>query len=276
MASETASVVRAAVQLLPDGQRRVVELAYFEGLTCREVAKRDGHPRGHREVAAQAGDGQAGNRAGPAAAGVDMSTADRDPAAFPIGLRERVMAASLLARAVGQPVPAVPAISADEAFARAADAFYGTARRPQRRGLEDRGTARARRAGAGRAPDRGRARHAPLPWPVIRPWPTRSTSNRPRIRPSARPAAPRPRPGRNGAARPTAPWSSRARPAVTWPLAAVPRSHRRPSRPVAVHGIRLPLGDLLVVRAFELWVHDNDIRRAAACRRRSPTRRRCA
>jgi hypothetical protein len=29
-----------------------------------------------------------------------------------------------------------------------------------------------------------------------------------------------------------------------------------------VHGIRLPLGDLLVVRAFELWVHDNDIRRA--------------
>ena len=54
-----------------------------------------------------------------------MSTADRDQAAFPIGLRERVMAASLLARAVGQPVPAVPAISADEAFARAADAFYG-------------------------------------------------------------------------------------------------------------------------------------------------------
>ena len=31
---------------------------------------------------------------------------------------------------------------------------------------------------------------------------------------------------------------------------------------LAVHGIRLPLGDLLVVRAFELWVHDNDIRRA--------------
>jgi uncharacterized protein (TIGR03083 family) len=31
---------------------------------------------------------------------------------------------------------------------------------------------------------------------------------------------------------------------------------------IAVHGIRLPLDDLLVVRAFELWVHDNDIRRA--------------
>jgi uncharacterized protein (TIGR03083 family) len=31
---------------------------------------------------------------------------------------------------------------------------------------------------------------------------------------------------------------------------------------VAVHGMRLPLGALLVVRAFELWIHDNDIRRA--------------
>jgi uncharacterized protein (TIGR03083 family) len=32
---------------------------------------------------------------------------------------------------------------------------------------------------------------------------------------------------------------------------------------VAVHGMRLPLGTLLVVRAFELWTHDNDIRNAA-------------
>jgi len=46
MAAETASVVRAAVQRLPDGQRRVVELAYFEGLTCREVANAIGIPEG--------------------------------------------------------------------------------------------------------------------------------------------------------------------------------------------------------------------------------------
>lgn len=46
MAAETASMVRAAVQLLPDGQRRVVELAYFEGLTCREVANAMGIPEG--------------------------------------------------------------------------------------------------------------------------------------------------------------------------------------------------------------------------------------
>ena len=32
---------------------------------------------------------------------------------------------------------------------------------------------------------------------------------------------------------------------------------------IEVHGIRLPLDDLLVVRAFELWVHENDIRRCA-------------
>jgi uncharacterized protein (TIGR03083 family) len=32
---------------------------------------------------------------------------------------------------------------------------------------------------------------------------------------------------------------------------------------LAMHGMRLPVGDLLVVRAFELWVHENDIRLAA-------------
>jgi hypothetical protein len=31
---------------------------------------------------------------------------------------------------------------------------------------------------------------------------------------------------------------------------------------MALHGMRLPLSALLVVRAFELWTHDNDIRQA--------------
>ena len=53
-----------------------------------------------------------------------MTAAGRDPGALPAGLRERVITASLLARAAGQPVPAVPAISGAEAFGRAADAFY--------------------------------------------------------------------------------------------------------------------------------------------------------
>src|SRR5260370_2850201 len=46
MAAETASVVRAAVQLLPDGQRQVPDLAYFKGLTCREGANAMGIPEG--------------------------------------------------------------------------------------------------------------------------------------------------------------------------------------------------------------------------------------
>jgi RNA polymerase sigma-70 factor, ECF subfamily len=45
-AAQAASAVRAAVRQLPDRQRRVVELAYFEGLTCREVALAVGIPEG--------------------------------------------------------------------------------------------------------------------------------------------------------------------------------------------------------------------------------------
>ena len=43
-----------------------------------------------------------------------------------------------------------------------------------------------------------------------------------------------------------------------------------------MHGMHLPLGALLVVRAFELWTHDNDIRRAAGLPHRFRTRPRCA
>ena len=46
MAAETVSLVRAAVQRLPARQRQVVELAYFEGLTYREVAHAAGIPEG--------------------------------------------------------------------------------------------------------------------------------------------------------------------------------------------------------------------------------------
>src|SRR6185312_14527883 len=86
----------------------------LRGTDLPRGGERNGHSRGNREIAAQAGHGQAGNRAGPAAAGVDMSTTDRDRAnlpmnPLPIALRERVMAASLLARGVGETVPAVPA-----------------------------------------------------------------------------------------------------------------------------------------------------------------------
>lgn len=45
-AAETAGMVREALRSLPDGQRQVVELAYFQGLSYREVAVAAGIPEG--------------------------------------------------------------------------------------------------------------------------------------------------------------------------------------------------------------------------------------
>jgi RNA polymerase sigma-70 factor (ECF subfamily) len=44
--ADTAATVRAAVRRLPPDQRRVVELAYFAGLSYRDVAQRMGIPEG--------------------------------------------------------------------------------------------------------------------------------------------------------------------------------------------------------------------------------------
>jgi RNA polymerase sigma-70 factor, ECF subfamily len=46
IAAHIADAVRAAVRLLPDSQRRIVELAYFGGLTYTEAAAAAGIPEG--------------------------------------------------------------------------------------------------------------------------------------------------------------------------------------------------------------------------------------
>jgi uncharacterized protein (TIGR03083 family) len=188
-----------------------------------------------------------------------MSMTDRDPAALPMGLRERVMAASRQARVIGQPVPAVPQISAAEAFGRAADAFYELLcalsdddwKTPALRGLDVQGLVGhltgveedAHRALAGDAAvaDAGHV----------------ESTQGPAVRQAGRsPALTR------------ADWR-RAADRTLELVGAAERDPRAGARAaddcagrLAMHGMRLPLGDLLVVRAFELWVHDNDIRRA--------------
>ena len=46
LAAHVATAVRAATRLLPDSQRRIVELAYFRGLSYRDAAKAAGIPEG--------------------------------------------------------------------------------------------------------------------------------------------------------------------------------------------------------------------------------------
>jgi uncharacterized protein (TIGR03083 family) len=170
------------------------------------------------------------------------------PTPLPAGLRDRVLAAAHEARASGRALPDVPALSPVEAFRRAVDALLGllTAlpadawRRPVLRDLDVQGLAGhlsgveedVQRALAG-DPDVAGADHV------------RSTQ----------PAAERQH-GRS-------PADTRRE----WHAAAEHTFARVRGADldaiVLLHGMRLPLGALLVVRAFELWTHENDIRRAA-------------
>ncbi len=183
-----------------------------------------------------------------------MTAADRDPAALPAGLRERVMTASLLARGAGQPVPAGPAISGAEAFGRAADAFCALLAgldeqdwaRPALRGLDVQGLTGhligveedIQRALAGDPAVAG-ADHV------------ESTQDS-AIRQAGR-----------SPARTMRDWRLAADRTLAQAGAASAGTGGGPDGRIAVHGMRLPLDDLLVVRAFELWVHENDIRRCA-------------
>jgi uncharacterized protein (TIGR03083 family) len=172
--------------------------------------------------------------------------------AVPPDLRARVLDASRRARAAGEPVPKVPAISPAEAFSRAADALYRTLSalesaawsRPAIRDLDVQGLVGhltgveddVRRCLAG-DPAVSLAGHVE----------------------STQAAAAR-QAGRDPA-QTLAEW----RDAVSRTLALVAaRGHDGLDTCVALHGMQLPLRALLVVRAFELWVHENDIRLAAS------------
>jgi uncharacterized protein (TIGR03083 family) len=178
-----------------------------------------------------------------------MSAAGRDQAPLPAGLRERVLAASWLARGTGQTVPAVPEISADEAFARAADAFYGLLgalsdegwKTEALRGLDVQGLV-GHMIGVEHDTHRALAGD-----PAVADAEHVESTQDSAVRQAGRsPALTRDE------------WRRAAE--VTVELARAAGGD--PEGRLAVHGMRLPLGDLLVVRAFELWVHDNDIRRA--------------
>ena len=181
-----------------------------------------------------------------------MSTTDRDQA-LPMGLRERVMAVSLLARGIGQPVPAVPEISADEAFARAADAFYELLRALREQGWKTealRGLDVQGLVGHLTGVEHDTHRALAGDTAVADAEHVESTQGS-AVRQAGRSPAQTLDEWRRAAGR-------------TLELVRVADSDLAAggSDRIAVHGIRLPLGDLLVVRAFELWVHDNDIRRA--------------
>jgi uncharacterized protein (TIGR03083 family) len=167
---------------------------------------------------------------------------------LPAGLRDRVLAAAARERAAGRPVPLPPAINPADAFGRVADAFAALLAgldddqwgRPALRGLDVQGLVGHligveldfQRAVTGDA-DVACAEHVAS------------------TQPDAEGQAGR-RPDET-----RADW--RAAADTTLRLVAA----ENPGRETAMHGMRLPLGALLVVRAFELWVHENDIRAAA-------------
>jgi uncharacterized protein (TIGR03083 family) len=167
------------------------------------------------------------------------------PVVLPAGLRERVMSASHQVRSPGQAVPEVAADSATEAFAHAADAFWRTIASlpnahwhlPVLRNLDVQGLVGhltgverdVQRSIAG-DPAVGSADHV------------QSTQSLALEQAGRTPEAT------------AAQW----REAVDRTLSQTAESDL--DAMVAIHGIALPLRDLLVARAFELWTHENDIR----------------
>ncbi len=178
-----------------------------------------------------------------------MTAGWREPVVLPAGLRERVLAASRQARVAGHPAPGAPEISPAEAFSRAADALYELLcalgdehwQQPVLRGLDV-------QCLVGHLTGVEDDVH-------------RCLSGDPEVADASHVESTQPAAARQ-AGRPVAQTRAEWRRAAGRTLDLV-RARGDLGAEVAVHGMRLPVCALLVVRAFELWTHDNDIRQAA-------------
>lgn len=172
------------------------------------------------------------------------------PTSVPTGLRDRVLAASRAARSAGRATPEAPAISAAEAFVRAADAFTDLLsslsadqwQTPVLRDLDVQGLV-GHLTGVERDVQRALAGDQDVA----------DIDHVASTQPSASEQHGR-EPGET-----LAQW----RAAVDVTLDRVDASTLDAGDVLSMHGMRLSLPSLLVVRAFELWTHENDIRLAA-------------
>jgi uncharacterized protein (TIGR03083 family) len=180
------------------------------------------------------------------------------PVPLPAGVRDRVLATARAARAPGRSLPEVPPIAPAEAFSRAADALFAVLsaldaaqwRRPVLRDLDVQGLVGhltgvehdVQRALDG-DPVVGGADHVASTQPEA-------------LRQAGRPPE---RTGRD--------WRAAADCTVALVSA---RGTEDAGDIVRLHGMRLPLGALMVVRAFELWTHENDIRAAVGLTASAP------
>jgi uncharacterized protein (TIGR03083 family) len=171
------------------------------------------------------------------------------PPSLPAGLRERVLAASLQTRPAGRPEPPAPVISAAEAFRRtveALDHLLGQLseddwHRPVLRDLTVQGLVGHL---AGVEEDMQRC-----------------LAGDPAVAGADHVASTQPAADRQ-AGRPPAATRAEWRQAADWTLS---RAEAATAGPVfyELHGMQLPLDAMLIVRAFEVWTHDADIRQAA-------------
>jgi len=177
-----------------------------------------------------------------------MTAAEQRPA-LPDGLRDRVLGASLRARAAGRPEPAAPEITPEEAFSRAVDALYGM-------------------LGVLQEEDWGRLALRGLDVQGLVGHLTGVEEDMHRALAGDQQMAHASHVGSTQAAADRQAGRQPAQTRAEWRRAAgrtldLVRAAGDTDAEVAVHGMRLPLGTLLVIRAFELWIHDNDIRQAA-------------